>query len=145
MYLNVFIVYLNIFQCIYSIFMVYLNICIVYLNVFECTYSISVVYFNVSIICLNAFIVCFNVFIDIVIGILPSHFDCNVFAMHTHLHVFFHSRQSLPSQHAIPLHSFFTFPLICSNFHTIYPYCLHLYITPHSTFYIPSCHWLCGA
>jgi hypothetical protein len=31
----------------------------------------------------------FNVFIDIVIGISPSHSHCNVFAMHTDLHIFF--------------------------------------------------------
>jgi hypothetical protein len=36
MYLNVFIVYLNIFECTYSIFMVYLNVFIIYFNVFQC-------------------------------------------------------------------------------------------------------------
>jgi hypothetical protein len=30
-----------------------------------------------------------NVFINIVIGISPSHSHCNVFAMHTHLYIFF--------------------------------------------------------
>jgi hypothetical protein len=33
---------------------------------------------------------CFNVFLDIVIGISPLHSHCKVFAMHTHLHIFFH-------------------------------------------------------
>jgi hypothetical protein len=92
-------VYLDIFECTYSIFMVYLNKCIVYLNVFECTYSIFVVYFNVSIICFNAFIICFNVFqyismglnvfINIVIIISSSHSLCNVSALHIHLCIFF--------------------------------------------------------
>jgi hypothetical protein len=36
--------------------------------------------------------------------------------------------------HYVP---FFPFPLIHSNFHTIYPYFSRLYITPHSTFHIP--------
>jgi hypothetical protein len=34
----------------------------VFLNVFECNYSISMVHFNVFIIYFNAFIECFNVF-----------------------------------------------------------------------------------
>jgi hypothetical protein len=68
--------YLKVFECT-----------LMYLNVFECIYSIFMVYFNVFIIYLNAFIVCFNVFhcismclnvfIDIVIGILPSHSHCD--------------------------------------------------------------------
>jgi hypothetical protein len=40
---------------------------------------------------------------------------------------------------------FLPFPLIHSNFHTIYPYFSRLYITPHSTFYILCRHWLRGA
>jgi hypothetical protein len=32
---------------------------------------------------------CLNVFIDIIIGILPSHSHCNVFTMHTLLQIFF--------------------------------------------------------
>jgi hypothetical protein len=36
MYLNVFIVYLNIFQCTYYIVMVFLNVFIMYLNIFKC-------------------------------------------------------------------------------------------------------------
>jgi hypothetical protein len=96
MYLNVFIVYLwciwmylNVFECIY----IYIY------GVFECIYNILMVYFNLFIIYLNAFIVCFNVFhcismclnvfIYIIIGILSSHSHCNVFTMHTHLHIFF--------------------------------------------------------
>jgi hypothetical protein len=74
----------------------YLNVFIVSLNVFEYTYNIFVVYFNVSIIYFNAFIACistyFNVFECIYWHcnwISPSHSHCNVFAMHTHLHICF--------------------------------------------------------
>jgi hypothetical protein len=122
--------YLKVFECT----SMYLNVFIVYLNVFECTYKIFMLYFN-------AFIVCFDVFhcismclsIDIVIGILPSHSHCNVFTMHT---FFFHSTQWLHSQYAILLHYYFPFPLICSNFHTIYEKItyqslLHVYTSSH--------------
>jgi hypothetical protein len=117
------------------------------LNVFDCTYSIFVVYFNVSIICFNAFIICFNVFqyismglnvfINIVIGISSSHSHCKVFAMHIHLCIFFFTlyNDSLFNMlyHYIP---FFLFPLIRSNFHTIY---MSLFFTTihHFTFHIP--------
>jgi hypothetical protein len=75
---------------------------------------------------------------------LLSHSHCNVFTMHTHLHIFFlHSTQGLHSQHAIPLYFFFPFPLIRSNFHTYNLWKNHisiltsrLYITPHSTFHV---------
>jgi hypothetical protein len=53
-------------------------------------------YFNVFIIFLCIFMVCygvfrvyFNVFVDIVIGISPSHSHYSVFAMHTHLCICF--------------------------------------------------------
>jgi hypothetical protein len=39
---------------------------------------------------------CLNVFLDIVIGISPSHSHCNVFAMHTHLHIFFSLYTMIP-------------------------------------------------
>jgi hypothetical protein len=141
---------LNVFECTYNIFIVYFNVFIiffhvfesiwVYLNVFECIYSIFMVYLNVFKCIYNMFqciSMCLNVFIDIVIGILPSHFHCNVFAIHTHLHIFF-----LPSYYAIPLHFFFPFSLIRSNFHTIHEknyisiLTSHLYITPHFTFHV---------
>jgi hypothetical protein len=35
MYFNVFIVYLNVFDCSYSIVMMYFNVFIIYFNVFE--------------------------------------------------------------------------------------------------------------
>jgi hypothetical protein len=80
-----------------------------------------------------------NVFINIIIGISPSHSHCNVFAMHTHLHIFFSTlyNDSLPNMlyHYIP---FFPFPLIHSNFHTIYPY-FHVYTSPqipHSALHV---------
>jgi hypothetical protein len=53
----------GIFQCAY--------------NIFQCIYSMF-----------QCIIMCLNVFIDIVIGISPSHSHCNVFAMHIHLHIF---------------------------------------------------------
>jgi hypothetical protein len=122
--------------------MVNLNLCIVYFNVFECSYSIFVVYFNVSIIYFNAFIVCsmylvcLNVFIYIVIGISPSHSHYNFFAMYTYLHIFFTLYNgSLPNMLYHYIH-FYPFPLICSNFHTIYPYFSHLCIIPHSTSHV---------
>jgi hypothetical protein len=85
-----------------------------------------------------------------VIGILPSHSHCNVFAMHMYtylnamymyfnvliyLHFFTLYNDSLPNilYHYI---LFFPFPLIRSNFHTMYPYFSRSYITPHSTFHI---------
>jgi hypothetical protein len=80
---------------------------------------------------------CLNVFIDIVIE-FHHHFLIVTFLPCTPTYTFFfHSIQWLPSQHAILLRSFFPFPLIHSNFHTIYPYVSRLYITPHSTFHIP--------
>jgi hypothetical protein len=75
---------------------------------FKCTHSV--------------FIVNFNVFINIVIDISPSH-SCYTTAFlpcaPTHTMVF-HYPQRLPSQHALPLFFFFMFPLICSNFHIVY-------------------------
>jgi hypothetical protein len=129
-YLNVFLIYLNIFQCTYNIFMVYLNLCIVYLNVFECTYNIFVVYFNVPIIYFNAFIVClmyFNVFECIYrhynwISPLLSH--CNVFAMYTHLYIFF----SLYTMTPFPTCYTTTFLF----FHSRWSMSIH-----HPTFHIP--------
>ena len=79
---------------------------------------------------------CLNVFIKNIIGISPLHSHCNIFAIRTHLYIFFHSIQWLPSQYAIPLYSFFPFLMIRSNFHTIYPYISCLYIIPHSTFHV---------
>jgi hypothetical protein len=77
-------------------------------------------YLNVLIICFNAFIVCFNVFQCVWMyfnvfeciywhcnWISPSLSQCSVFAVHIHLHIFFHSIQWLPSQHAILLCFFF--------------------------------------
>jgi hypothetical protein len=44
MYLNVFIVYLNIFECTYNIVMVYSNVFIVYLNVFEYIWNVEYIW-----------------------------------------------------------------------------------------------------
>jgi hypothetical protein len=58
--------------------------------------------------------------------------------MYTHLHIFFslYTMTPFPTCYTT-LFFFFPFPLIHSNFHTIYPYFSRLYITPHSTFHIP--------
>jgi hypothetical protein len=75
---------------------------------------------------------CLNVFIIIVIE-FHHHF-----LIVTFLHTFFFTlyNDSLPNMlyHYV---LFFPFPLIHSNFHTIYPYFSRLYITLHSTFHIP--------
>jgi hypothetical protein len=60
------------------------------MDVFECIYTIFMVYFNVFIVCFNVFHYVWkylSIFIDIVIGISPSYSHCNVFAIHTHLHI----------------------------------------------------------
>jgi hypothetical protein len=147
MYLNVFIVYFNVFQCTYNIFMVYLNVCIVYLNVFECTYNIFMVYFNVPIIYFNAFIVCFNVFqcvwmyLSTLYWISPSLSHCNVFAMHTHLQVFFslYTMTPFPTCYTTTFlffHSRWYIPTFIQSTLTF-----HVYTSPHiphSTFYVVS-------
>jgi hypothetical protein len=78
--------------------------------------------------------------------ISPSLSHCNAFAMHTHLHIFFHSIQWLPSQHAIPLRSFFSIPVdpfqlsynLSLLFASILPYNLSLFFASihHPTFHI---------
>jgi hypothetical protein len=101
----------GIFQCVY--------------NVFWCICSM----FQCISMCLNVFYWHCN-------WISPSHSHCNIFTMQKPTHLFFTLyNDSLPNMlyHYIP---FFLFPLIHSNFHTIYPYFSHLYITPHSTFHV---------
>jgi hypothetical protein len=65
---------------------------------------------------------CLNVFIDIAIGISPSHTHCNVFAMHIHIHNFFFTLYNDSPPNMLYYYTFFflPFPLIRSNFHTIY-------------------------
>jgi hypothetical protein len=78
-----------------------------------------------------------NVFIDIIIE-FHHHFLIVTFLPCTPTYTFFFIlyNDSLPNMlyHYVP---FFPFPLIHSNFHTIYPYFSCLYIIPHSTFHIP--------
>jgi hypothetical protein len=132
-----------------------LNVFIIYVNVFECICSIFMVYFNAFIVCFNVFhciSMCLNV--DIVIGILPSHSLCNVFTMHTDLHIFFFTlhKDFIPNMLYYYI-IIFPFPVIRSNFHTIYEKntyqsLFHVYTSPHiprSTFHIPCGCWLCGA
>jgi hypothetical protein len=75
---------MNVFECIYSIF----ECNWMHLNILECIHSI----FQCISIYLKVFeylSVYLNVFIDIIIGISPSHFHCNVFAIYTHLYICF--------------------------------------------------------
>jgi hypothetical protein len=79
LYLNVLIVYFNVFQCISNVFIV-------------CLWCIFTKYFNEFIVHLNVvkFIsMYFNVFSNVVIGILPSHSHYNNFAMRIYLHICF--------------------------------------------------------
>jgi hypothetical protein len=137
-YLNVFIVYSNVFECTYSIFIVYFNVSIMYFNVFQCIWKYLSVFkciLNVFRVHLNVFIVyigvfqcvynilqciysmfqcismCLNEFINIVIE-FHHHILIGMFLPCTPTYTFvFHSIQWLPSQHAIPLHSFFSMPI----------------------------------
>jgi hypothetical protein len=111
-------------------------------SIFECTYNTCMVYFNVPIIYFNAFIVCFNVFqcvwnvfIDIVIE-FHHHFLIVTFLPCTPTYTFFfHSIQWLPSQHAIPLRSFFSIPV--DPFQLSYNLPLLFTSIHHPTFHIP--------
>jgi hypothetical protein len=80
---------------------------------------------------------CLNVFINTVIE-FHHHLLIVTFLPWTPTYTFFFIlyNDSLPNMlyHYVP---FFPFPLIHSNFHTIYPYFSHLYTTPHSTLHIP--------
>jgi hypothetical protein len=143
--------YVKVFECtwmFFNVFIVYVNVFIVYL----CIYNIFIVYFNVFIIFLNAFIICFNVFhcismclnvfINIVIGILPLHSHCNVFTMHTHLYIFFslYTMTSFPTCYTTTL--FFSISInpfqlsynLWKNYISILTSCS--YITPHYMFHV---------
>jgi hypothetical protein len=80
---------------------------------------------------------CLNVFIDIVIE-FHHHFLIVTFLPCTPTYTFFfHSIQWLPSQHAIPLRSFFSIAVDPFQLSYNLSYFSCLYITPHSTFHIP--------
>jgi hypothetical protein len=136
MYFNVFEsiwVYLNVLECIWmylECIWMYLNIFIVYLNVFECIHN---VFEYIS--------MCLNVFIDIVIE-FHHHFLIITFLPCTPTYTFFFSLYTMtpfPTCYTTTF-LFFPFPLIHSNFHTIYTYFSRLYITPHSKFHILCRH-----
>jgi hypothetical protein len=139
MYLNILECIHSIFECTYNIFVVYFNVfesVWMYLNVFECTYNILVVYFNVPIIYFNAFIVCFNFNVFECIyrhcnWISPSLSHCNVFAMHTHLHIFFslYTMTPFPTCYTttfIFFHSRWSIPTFIQSTLTF-----HIYTSPH--------------
>jgi hypothetical protein len=107
---------------------------------------VLIIYFNAFIVCFNLFqciSMCLNVFIDIVIGISPLHSHRNVFAMHTHLQIFFSVYTMTPFPTCYTTIIFFPFhwsiPTFIQSIKKLHinPYFSHLYITPHSTFHIP--------
>jgi hypothetical protein len=112
MYLNTFIVYMNGLKCIYSIFMVNFN-------VFQCIWKYL------------------NVFINIVIGILPSCSHCNVFAMSTDAHIYFSLSKRMTSLtwytttlfSPIPIDLFQLSYKLWKNY--IWILTFHIYITLH--------------
>jgi hypothetical protein len=78
---------------------------------------------------------CLNVFIDIVIE-FHHHFLIVTFLPCTPTYTcFFHFIQWLPSQHAIPLHSFFSIPI--NPFQLSYNLSLLFTSIHHPTFHIP--------
>jgi hypothetical protein len=144
-YLKLFIVYLNLFKCIYRIFEYIFNVFIIYLNIFECIYSIFLVYLNAFIEYVWYVSMYFNVFESIWMYLLTLYLE-----LHHHILIvtflpctptYTFAFQWLPSYHAIPLHSFLAFLLICFNFHTIYKKITYqsLLFTSihHPTFHIP--------
>jgi hypothetical protein len=134
--------YFNVFENIW----VYLNVFIVYLNVFECTYSVFMVYLNVFVACFNVFQCIWkylNVFINIVIGISPSYSHWNVFVMRIHIHICF-SLSTITTLHNI----YYNYTLF-THFHWFVStfiqsmeklhvnlYFSRLYIIPHPTFHV---------
>jgi hypothetical protein len=119
MHLNVFIIYVNIFEFIYNIFMVYFNLSLVYFNAFQCVWKYL------------------NVFINIAIGISPSYSNCNVFAMRTHVHIYF-SLSTMTTFltcytttlfSSIPIDSFQLSYNLWKNYISILTF--HIYTTPH--------------
>jgi hypothetical protein len=143
MYLNVFRVYLNVFECTYSIFMVmmYLNVIIIYSWYI---FNVTIIYFNALIVCLNVF-QCVWMYLSILYLEFYHHILIVTFLPCTPTYSFFFILHNdfLPNMlyHHIII---FPFPLIRSNFHTIYEKItyqslLHVYTSPHiphSTFHI---------
>jgi hypothetical protein len=108
----------DVFQCIYS----KPQCILMYLKVFEYNSMFS------------------KLFIDIIIGISPSHSHYNVFPTHPPTHLLFTIR-NLPNMlyHYILFSNFHwsipTFIQFMKTLHTNF-YFSHLYITPHSTFHV---------
>jgi hypothetical protein len=123
-YLNLFIVYMNVFQCIYNIFMVYFNVFIVDFNVFLCVWKYL------------------NVFINIVIGISPSYFHSNVFAMCTlvHIHFSLSTMTTFLTCYTTTFFSSIPIDLFQLSYNLWKYYISILTFSQH-----PCCQWLCKA
>jgi hypothetical protein len=91
------------------------------------------VYFNVF-QCIGK---CLNVFINIVIGVSPSYFHCNVFAMCTHVHIHFSLSTMTTFLTCYTTTLFFSIPInlfqllynLWKNYISIFTF--HIYIIPH--------------
>ena len=73
----------------------------------------------------------FNVFINTIIGISPSHVHCNVSAMHTHLHICFslYTMTSFPTYYTTTFlffHAHWSIPTFIQSILTF-----HIYTSPH--------------
>jgi hypothetical protein len=121
-------------------------------SVFECIHSVFECIFNIFMVYFNAFIVCFNLIhyismclnVDILIGILLSHFHFNFFTMHTHLHIFFSTLHNdfIPNMlyywyYIIFFHSHWFVPTFIQSMKKIHinPYFTFIH---HPTFHIPN-------
>jgi hypothetical protein len=135
--------YLKVFECTWmywNVFRVYLNVLIVYLwYISMCLKYIQCIYSMFQ--CIS---MCLNVFIDIVIGILSWHSHCNVFAMYTHLHIFFSPSPICYTTTLLFFHSHWSVPTFIQSMKELH---INFYFTSihHLTFHIPCCHWLHGA
>jgi hypothetical protein len=127
MNLNVFRVHLNVFECIW---MYIKYIC----GIFHCVYIIFQCIYKMF----QCISMCLNVFLDIVIGISPSHSHCNIFAMHI-LHIFFslYTMTPFPTCYTTTLlffHSRWSIQTFIQSILTFHVYTsFHI---PHSTFYV---------
>jgi hypothetical protein len=118
----------SIFEC------VWMYLCYIY-GVFQCVYNIFQCIYSMF----QCISMCLNVFIDILIGILLSCSHCNVFAMHTHIHIFFslYTMTPFPTCSTTTLffvHSHWSVPTFIQSMKKLHInlYFSHLYITPHS-------------
>jgi hypothetical protein len=136
-YFNVFIMYLNIFECIYGVLQCICNILQCIYNTFQCIYSMF-----------QFISMWFKVIMDIVIEIHYHILIVTFLPWHAHppTHFIFTLHNNSLTNMLYHYTFFIPFPLICSNFHTIYEKIKYQSLlftsTHHPTFHIPCCHWL---